>query len=317
MTRSQIAQAVARRFPLPFRVLLTLSLKGYLPLSIYDHWVSQTIAAGLWPAGRSWVGRVARLPNGMRIEVDPRDALGRTILRGGHWEPETISFLQSYLRSGMTFLDVGANIGLYSVIASRLVGRSGTVYSFEPHPLLYRVLRSNAKRNDCRNIVVNNYAIADRDGERLLFLSSEDSFANTSLRPPARFYSGSSVPVRTVSLDSYVSSMALSQIDVIKLDIEGAELQALSGASTVLKEYAELVILVEFCDENTRQFGYSTADLASFLRSKGFKLFRLQVDGLVPYRPIANGPRYFNVIATRADAPYAQVFREARPVNTC
>ena len=115
MKRSDIILYLAKHFPAPFRSLLTLSLKGYLPIRIYDHWISARMEPNLWPAN-SWVGRTVRLVNGMSIEVDPRDYVGRSIMDNGCFESETVRVIQDLLKPGMIFFDVGAN---WSVILAR------------------------------------------------------------------------------------------------------------------------------------------------------------------------------------------------------
>src|SRR5262249_39319854 len=91
----------------------------------------------------SWQGRIARLRNGLPIEVDDRDMVGREILRQGCWEWGTFRFLEEWLRPGMTAIDAGAHIGQYVMLASTRLGARGHVHCFEPHPGLYRVLRRN------------------------------------------------------------------------------------------------------------------------------------------------------------------------------
>src|SRR5205823_143519 len=105
-----------------------------------------------WPVGRPWIGQVARLANGMDIEIDALDTIGKHILKTGCYEHDTFHFLCRILRPGMVFLDIGANIGQYTLLASQRVGPVGDVHAFEPHPTLFDVLVRNVDRNRCRNV---------------------------------------------------------------------------------------------------------------------------------------------------------------------
>src|SRR5262245_6597666 len=106
-----------------------------------------------------WHGRLAWLRNGLPIEVDARDRVGREIIGQGCWEWETYHFVEGWLRPGMTVVDVGANIGQYSLLASARVGAAGTVHAFEPHPGVYEVLRRNLQRAGCTNVSAHQLAV--------------------------------------------------------------------------------------------------------------------------------------------------------------
>jgi FkbM family methyltransferase len=284
------------------KLVLTLSLKGYLPFRLYDyvsrHWLWKHAIGPLWADKPVWIGRVVELGNGMRIEVDPRDVVGRKIMQAGYFEPETVRFIERYVKPGMTVLDIGAHVGQYSLLASGLVGPSGAVHAFEPHPLLYRVLCGNLDRNRCSNVLRNNLAVSSEDGTGLLFASKHENFGMTSLRPPEALYSGVQVPVKTISLDGYIRRHSIGRIDLIKLDVEGAELPVLQGATDLLAGSPDLLLVVEFCGYTTRRFGHTVAELASFLRNSGLHLFSVTSEGLRPYTPI-NEIDYVNVVATR------------------
>lgn len=307
--RSKLILGLSHKFPWPFRFVLTLCIKGYLPIRLYDHWLSQTIAKNVWSNTRVWISRRVRLPNGLQIEIDARDYIGRAILENGYYEPETVNFLGLYLKPGMTFLDIGANIGLHTLIGSSAVGSRGEVHAFEPDPFLCDVVKRNLSLNNRENTIINNVAVARQDGTKPLFLSSAESFGTTSFLP-AENYSGLKLSVVTTSIDAYVRSRHLRQVDLIKLDIEGGELEALEGARGVLKDYPEAVLIVEFCETTARRFGHTTEHLRLLLKGLGFKLFRLGLAGIIPYTPSESDPAYFNVIASRRELSFTE---NARP----
>jgi FkbM family methyltransferase len=275
-----------------------------LPLRIYTHWTTKEIEKELWPAERPlaelpWVGRTARLPNGMRIEVDPREHIGRRLIAGEWYEPDTVSYVKSHLRPGMTFFDIGAHIGQYSLLASQLVGPHGKVHSFEPCPTLFPVLKRNTELNHCSNVICNEVALAEADGVHQLYLSDFKNFGTSSFAPSGRNYSGVSVRVTTVSLDEYVGRNSVQAIDLIKLDVEGMELQVLAGARATLARFPKLALIVEFNEQRAVQFEHSVADLAEFLHARGFHLYLISKNPLVPYTAWNPSWSFVNVLATR------------------
>jgi FkbM family methyltransferase len=235
------------------------------------------------------------------MEVHPADLIGRDIMETGCYEPETVDFVQAFLKPGMTFFDIGANIGQYSLLGSGLVGPNGVVHAFEPDPLVCDVLQRNLRLNGCDNVVPNRAAVARQDGTQALCLSISDGLGTTSLSP-SLYDSGLREQVKTVCLDSYARSRSLPRVDLMKLDIEGAELQALQGAEMVLREYPDVVLILEFCELNARRFGHSVPELAAYLRDRGFQLFKIMPGGIQAYTgkdPDLPDNKYDNVIAAR------------------
>jgi FkbM family methyltransferase len=254
-------------------------------------------AAVRWPDGFPWRGRIAQLRNGLAIEVDPSDLIGREILRQGCWEWETFCFLEAWLAPGMTVIDAGANVGQYAMLASTRVGPRGRVHCFEPHPGVYRVLAGNLERAGCANVVARPLALAATPGSRDLFLQPIGNVGATSFKPSGAGRSGRRVRVKATTLDAYVKARRLGRVDLIKIDVEGAELEVLQGAARTLDANLDIVLVVEFLRENSRRFGYSVEELEAYLRVRGFRLFSIAMGGLDPYRPV--GELSVNVIAAR------------------
>jgi Protein-L-isoaspartate(D-aspartate) O-methyltransferase (PCMT) len=130
----------------------------------------------------------ARTRDGTRLEVDASDIVGSYIAYFGVWEPNLTSWLEGRLRPGDVFVDVGANVGYFTVLASRLVGESGRVVAIEPSPLANTVLRRNVSDNGGENVRVENVAVWDSSGEVVVFGASHVSSAGppwTRPGPPA------------------------------------------------------------------------------------------------------------------------------------
>jgi FkbM family methyltransferase len=244
-----------------------------------------------------WHGQVGRLVNGMPIEVDPRDLIGSEILRSWMWESETVRFVWGWLRAGLTVLDVGAHIGQYTLLASGLVGPAGRVIAFEPHPVLGRVLRRNVGRAGCQNVTVLPVALDRAPGLGTLVLHPPDNFGGSSLRPDGASAHHARATVEVTTLDEALDRLGRPPVDLVKIDVEGAELGVIDGARGTLAANPGVVLIVEFRRANPLRFGHTVEDLEARLRELGFQLFTLTPDGLRRYEPV--GEVAANVVAVR------------------
>lgn len=145
------------------------------------------------------------------------------------YEPETFRFFRENLRKGDTVLDIGGHIGLFAVLAARLVGSEGLVFSFEPTPFTRGVLKEIVELNECSGIVeVRGEAVSSRSGSTTFF-DTGDAISNAnSLVKTERSRNG--IEVTTISVDEFAKKRDLT-IDCLKIDVEGAELDVLIGAS--------------------------------------------------------------------------------------
>lgn len=165
----------------------------------------------------------------------------------------------------MTVLDIGANIGFYTVMLSKLVGEGGVVHAFEPDSLNYKYLRLNTSK--LQNVRLNNSAIGAASGMIKLHKSSQ---LNTRHQT---FDSGEGremSEVECVAIDDYFKDG--QKIDFIKIDVEGYEYYALSGMKEVIKRSNNLTILTEFWPYSIKRSGIDPAVYLDLLRSSGFSL---------------------------------------------
>lgn len=153
-------------------------------------------------------------------------------LLNDNYEKFEIKLFKERIKKGSVIADIGANVGLYSVIASKLTGDSGQVYCFEPEPSNYELLLKNMRLNKCKNMITEPIAVGDKSGGALLYKES-GSIGTHSLIP--KTYEGQqTIEVNVVSLDKYFKNR--KRIDVMKLDVEGFELNVLNGAKDTLKK---------------------------------------------------------------------------------
>ncbi|MGA2053570.1 MAG: FkbM family methyltransferase [Opitutales bacterium] len=208
--------------------------------------------------------------------------LGALMRMKSNWSRETYVFLHA-VRRGDFVLDVGANLGEFTELFARLVGPRGRVAAFEPVPPTYAQLTSRLR--PWPRVSTYNVAVSDRPGEVLLNLPGQDC-GQASLRPHhAGSWEGTAAVTQhraqAVTLDQWSGEAQWPHIDFLKLDIEGAELLALRGASHLVKKYHP-VIFVEVWQEWLKDFGFTPRDLALWLREQGYDRFLAVDDALTP-----------------------------------
>lgn len=217
----------------------------------------------------------------LKIQV-PCCGAGALIYYQGYSEPETARFMLSFLRPGMVFFDVGAHIGEYTLLASRRVGPSGQVHAFEPQPDTFGLLQSNAKVNALRNVRLNACAVSDREGQAEFGVRPEPSLSSILRKVGASEADDllCSITVASRTLDSYCRECGCWP-DLVKIDVEGAELLVLQGAQDLLAAPPGRApyLVFEYGPENYPHFGYGFADIMSVLGQAGYRMFRLDPRG--------------------------------------
>jgi FkbM family methyltransferase len=212
------------------------------------------------------------------------DFVGVRIFERGYYEPETVEIVKKFLRQGSIFIDAGAHLGQYTLVASQCVGRQGQVHSFEPNPATFRWLARNIELNRLENVQLNQLALTEKEEERELFLSGAENIGATSLiKPQPYFFSGKSCQVPCSTLERYMNAKGLARAEVLKIDVEGAELKMLKGAKSLLEGENKPAIIIEFNEQTLKPFGTSKVQLARFLEKKGYRLFRITRPPLKPY----------------------------------
>jgi FkbM family methyltransferase len=213
---------------------------------------------------------------GISFFLDPRDLIPIDILRTGQWQPEIWSSIAPSLSEGSVFFDVGAHIGYFSMKASRKVGPSGRVLSFEPNPETLKLLRDNVAANHTANVTVEPIACTDR--EQMLTLYAADiintgasslSSANASITAAAP----KAYAVRGRPIDDVVRELSLSRVDVIKVDVEGAEVSVMRGALETLRRFHPKVV-IEVSPRQLASFHTTPDDLIALFQGAGYNLRR-------------------------------------------
>jgi FkbM family methyltransferase len=209
------------------------------------------------------------------------------IIRRGMFEPETVSAFAALLAPGMTVMDIGANVGQFTLVAAGRVGPNGCVHAFEPTPELAAHILSNLELNGLENVAVNEIAVSEVAGRAMLHFSEPGDPGENSI---VNFVPGvRAIEVPTVTLDGYVASRGIGRVDVIKVDIEGAEMSALRGARVLLSGDDSPVLVLE-CHPKTLAFtGQSPDDMLTLLSSYGYSLYPIAVYSQHTPDPYLNG----------------------------
>jgi len=229
-----------------------------------------------WARGPFW----ARLPRdlgGAAFRCDLRDALMREACLTGRYEPQETAILRDLLRGGMTFVDVGANWGYFTLVAAHLVGPSGRVISIEADPRACRTVQSNLDRNAYAHVVLHNVAAADAPGRMQLhqYEPRAGDSGNFGLGRASHPAGGRSFDVEARRLDDVLDADSVQRVDLLKMDIEGGEAAALAGLSRYFSIGRVDRILLEIHPHQLNQLGTSVAAVLDCLRTHRFAGWRI------------------------------------------
>ncbi|MEV5980712.1 FkbM family methyltransferase [Streptomyces sp. NPDC052114] len=222
--------------------------------------------------------RVVEVASGARFAVDTQDLIQRYLYLFGGWEPNMTRWLTSRLGPGDVLVDVGANIGVFAVLGSRLVGPTGRVVAVEASPAFHRRLVRNAGLNGCDNIRAVEAAVSDRRKKLTFVLASSRNMGANSIVP----YDGpaeSTFEREAVTLAELLDADEVARARVIKIDVEGAEGGVVRGLRPVLGRLRpDAEIAVEVTPERMARLGDSADELLATMREYGFHTYRLGND---------------------------------------
>jgi FkbM family methyltransferase len=253
----------------PFR---TMDMSNSSRVSLWQRVLSRTVAGYPFARGRSRLLRitapwlVAQLEGGAWVRTSGVVDAEWSFLAGKTKEERSLLRVRSFLSSGMTFVDVGANIGYFSLPSASIVGPTGKVIAFEPTPAVADRLRENIRLNRLANVTVVQSAVSDYEGRAQFFQSADDPEGNSLYGQPS---SSAPLEVATVTLDDELSRRGIFGVNLIKIDAEGAELAVLKGARRVLAA-DHPAILLEVNPLTLRASGVTSERLLNQLSEYGY-----------------------------------------------
>ena len=214
---------------------------------------------------------------GLRLYLDTRDIVLTPLLAlKGDWEPEVTHALRRVIRPEMTFIDVGANVGYFTLIAAQILHGNGQIHSFEADPQMHQLLVDNINLNwffegvHAHQKAVYSEETSLRFHKRLKY-QANSSIAELTADELASINDVSeSFEVEALRLDHYIEQASVPRVDVIKIDVEGAEPRVFQGMAQTIENNPDLRIICEWSPSQLYQTGSSPTEFLTILRDYGF-----------------------------------------------
>ena len=247
--------------------------------------------------------------NGATVILNPADPVISAAVTFSVYERPETRFMHGQLRPGITFLDIGANVGYYTALAQVQLKGEGRIVALEPDPECFSLLLQTVEANGFRNVECLQKAAADQPGRVRLYTSKDN-------RGDSRLYnndlSDGSVEVECVVLDTLLSTLGIASLDLIKIDVQGFEAKVMAGLRETLRRSPKCVILSEFWPQGLLDAGSDPRRYLDYLCELSMTLFELDPSGgLAPLRDrdalIARNPGrvYTNIVAAGPEAHFA------------
>jgi FkbM family methyltransferase len=270
-----------------------------------------------WESQKGKPGYVdAKIQQGIRMRLHFESELARLIFCDDFERTER-DFLNAFLKPGDVFVDVGANIGIFSLIAARRVGKKGRVYAFEPTPETFSRLQDNVKLNRFLNIQCFEQALSDEAGAFRFFISEDGFDAWNSLAQPTRGKPIGTIVTKSDTLDHFVRERNLAgKLAMIKIDVEGWEARVLVGGHETLSRDDAPLLQVEFTDEAAASAGSSCLELYHTLQGLGYELFSYDPEkSRLIEEPLREQYPYANLIASKSKQDVAKRLKQQDPIS--
>lgn len=237
---------------------------------------------------------------GFDMLVEPLIGKGveESIYYSGIYEAGTISVLKQSLREGDVFIDVGANVGMMSLAASKFVGSRGQVYAFEPLAEALRILTTNLTINRVKNVLVVPEACGARQELRTIYEQQANRGCSSLLKPVDCVAEQKDIVVNR--LDDFIEAEGIKKVKMVKIDVEGWELEVLKGSRRLLSQPQSPIICVEYSHSH-RLYAGIQEDVYQFIcSSNNYKIFKLArgkefISCLEPVTGFADLPRHDNL----------------------
>ncbi len=230
--------------------------------------------------------------SGGRIYLDIKESRAMLARALGLYELDKYKAIRNFLPAGGVFIDVGANKGDFSLVATKIAGNKGTVFSFEPEPENCGWIKKSISLNGYKNIFLHQIALSDENGLAPFYLGKKTGWH--TLLPDQTRRNKKVIKVQVRTLDSLLKELSFNKkIDMIKIDVEGSEMTVLQGAEETLKANKDIVLLVDIHP----RMGVIAENVCKFLISLGFSVFQEKEPFNIPIKDYSLG--LFTIIAKR------------------
>lgn len=219
---------------------------------------------------------------GIKIFVDPEDTVGNIILKGEEPEQVELDIFLKHINIDSIIVDVGACYGEYTLVCANKA-KNGLVIAIEPNPYNFKLLKKGVEANNFKNVILINKALSDKEGKMEFYMGNKHMEGSTLFKSKLTQELGNDAlyekcEVDVTTLDKILSELNITNIDVLKMDAEGAEVKILKGGMRTLIESRKLKMLTEFGTYTISSSGESPIDYLTFLVNK-FKEVRILRDG--------------------------------------
>jgi FkbM family methyltransferase len=244
---------------------------------------------GRWRLPRSVLRRAFRLleceveikdfDGRLRVRLQLSEHMQRRIFWMGYYSTDIVALLKKTLRHDMVVVDVGANIGEITMVAAQSVGKEGAVIAFEPVNIIANQLAEHVRINELYQVIIRRDALGKQPSGRVpIYASCGQEKLDENQGLASLYGAGEGLEpieyVNVTTLDESVASLALTRVDMIKIDIEGGEFACLQGAESVLRRFRPMLI-VEVQAFSARQAGWEVSELFQFLEGFGYEFFKI------------------------------------------
>ncbi|WP_103921976.1 FkbM family methyltransferase [Candidatus Venteria ishoeyi] len=209
--------------------------------------------------------------HGHKMYLDDKDSLG-LLSNNGIFEEQEVAVVKEQVKSGDTVLDIGANIGYYTLIFAKLVGKQGKVFAFEPEPDNFALLQKNIEINGYSNIVLIPKAVSDKNEIIKLYLCEKNKGMHRAYNS---IFCNKYIEIESIRIDDYFQQNNQT-IDFIKMDIEGYEYTALQGMLNILRNNKNIKILTEFSPAASLENGIDLTLYVQLLTELGFTIYAIE-----------------------------------------
>ena len=211
---------------------------------------------------------LAKTKDGRLLKVNFDNHFAHFVYFLGEYETAITKLFQSLVEKGDVCLDIGANAGWFTTLFQTLVGNKGQVHSFEPVKPTFELLKENVKLNNNHQVVrLNNFALGDSEKEISLHVPADKPDGHASVFDFGQTET-ESFSSKMVTLNKYLETVEVGDVDFVKMDIEGAELVMLKGASKLFEQKKPPIFEIEMALDTTKGFGYLPNDLIEFIRKQ-------------------------------------------------
>ncbi len=215
--------------------------------------------------------------HGNKMYLQNKSYQSDCLLNRGFFERLGTKLVLDKIKKEEVVIDLGANIGYYTLLFAKIVGNKGKVFAFEPDPDNFKFLKKNVDKNNFMNVQLEQKAVSNTNGTTKLFLNEGNKGAHRIYH--SELAGNEYKEVKVITLDSFFKKMKVDQkIDFIKMDIEGSEFEALKGMKNLLDNNPSITLFLEFDPKQIRAFGSDPMDIIDFLKQNNFKILKLNLE---------------------------------------